>query len=382
MSLALGLSVSRDEGDLKEDGPNPTVRLPLARLLQLVTILQRGRFPNAKRLAEACAVSRRTIYRDLGTLEAAGFAVVYRPDRQGYELTGESFLQPAQLDQEEALAIMLLGRLCPSDYPFGSLKPVCRGVDKVIQALPEELRGSISLCGELIMGTTELAMLDLPADRSLIYESIWHGLRRRRQMRLWYREDDAVCLLSSKVSLYRLVRLDSCWSVVGRSTRHREIHLFRIPWIQRVEVTDETYTIPPRFRLERWLSRTNPRGLSVRSYEIQLRFDARVAPMIQDRHTRKGEILLPGPRGELDLFLTVPLRDELIFWILGFGDLVEVIKPEELRQAVKLRAEQIARIHQDSTPVAEIPQGSDVTGMSSRAVIDSPWNQPEISEVG
>ncbi len=372
MSLALSLSLSHDGSALKEERRNPTLRLPLARLLQLVMILQRGRFPNAKRLAEACAVSRRTIYRDLGTLEAAGFGVVYRSDRQGYELTGESFLQPAQLDQEEALAILLLSRLCPADYPFGSLEPVCRGIDKVIQALPEELRGPISLCGELILGTTELAMLDLPADRRPIYESIWHALRQRRQMRLWYREDDADCLLSSKVSLYRLVRLDSCWSVVGRSTRHREIHLFRIPWIQRVEVTDETYTIPPRFRLERWLSRSNPQGHSDKSYEIQLRFDARVAPVVQDRHTRNGERLLPRPRGELDLFLTAPLRDELVLWILGFGESVEVIKPEELRQVVKLRAERIARIHQDSSSLTQITHGSDATVMSSCASTREP----------
>ena len=147
------------------------------------------------------------------------------------------------------------------------------------------------------MGTTELATPDLPADRRSIYGSIWHALRQRRQMRLWYREDDADCLLSSKVSLYRLVRLDSCWSVVGRSTRHREIHLFRIPWIQRVEVTERP--IPSRLGFD-WSAGYHGRireELSDRSYEIQLRFDARVAPMVQDRHTRKGEKLLPRPRG-------------------------------------------------------------------------------------
>ena len=48
-------------------------------------------------------------------LEAAGFAVgTHRPDRPRVnESTGESFLQPAQLDQEEALAMLLLSRLCP-----------------------------------------------------------------------------------------------------------------------------------------------------------------------------------------------------------------------------------------------------------------------------
>lgn len=264
----------RDENAYDEEGCSPALRLPLARLLQLVMILQAGRFPNAKRLAEACAVSERTIYRDLGTLEAAGFVVVYRPDRQGYQLAGESLLQPAQLDDQEALAILLLSRLCPVDHPFGSLKPLTRGVNKVIQALPEGIRGRVVLGGELILDTTDRASLDLPADRKPVYDAIWRALRLRRQMRLWYHEDDSDSLVTTKVGLYRLARIDACWSVVGRSTLHREIRLFRIPWIRRVELTEESYTIPPRFRLERWLSRSERDGSTERSREVQLRFSA------------------------------------------------------------------------------------------------------------
>jgi predicted DNA-binding transcriptional regulator YafY len=347
MSSAILIQESRDESAFDEEGGPPALRLPLARLLQLVMILQTGRFPNARRLAEACAVSRRTIYRDLGTLEAAGFVVVYRPDRQGYQLAGEGFLQPAQLDDQEAMAILLLSRLCPADHPFGSLKPLSRGVDKVIQALPEGIRGRVELGGELILNPTEGTAPDLPADRKAVYDAIWRALRLRRQMRLWYHESDSDSLVTTKVSLYRLARIDAFWSVVGRSTFHCEIRLFRIPWIQRVEVTDETYTIPPRFRLERWLSRSNQKSNPEKSYEVQLRFNARIAPVVQDRHGWTGQRLSLLSSGELDLFLNVPIRDEFVLWILGFGEQVEVLKPAELRQAVKLQAEGIARIHRD-----------------------------------
>ena len=81
------------------------LRLPLARLLQLLTVLQAERFPNVRRLAEACGVSRRTIYRDLTTLETAGLSIVYHPDRQGYRIGRECLLQPSQLDDREALAL-------------------------------------------------------------------------------------------------------------------------------------------------------------------------------------------------------------------------------------------------------------------------------------
>ncbi len=347
MSSVTLMTESCERAAPEEEGRRPALSLPLVRLLQLVMILQNGRFPNARRLAEVCAVSRRTIYRDLATLEAAGIPVVYRADRQGYQLAGQGFLQPAPLDDQEALAILLLSRWCPSDHPFSSLRPVQSGVNKVIQALPEGLRDRVTIGGELITSASDPAPLDRPPERRPIYETIWQALRQRRQMRLWYREDDADSLLTTKVSLYQLTRIDSCWCLVGRSTVHREVRLFRIPWIQRVEVTDESYVIPPRFRLDRWLSQAGRERHCDTPREVQLRFNARIAPVLEDRQGRVGQKLRRLSSGELDLFLTVALREDLVLWILGFGEHVEVLQPAELRETVRLRAERIARIHED-----------------------------------
>jgi predicted DNA-binding transcriptional regulator YafY len=325
----------------EEDRRRASLRLPLVRLLQLVRILQCRRFPNAQRLAELCAVSRRTIYRDLALLESAGITVVYHPDRQGYELVGPGILQPPPLDEPEALALLVQSRLYPAEEPFGLLSLACTGLDKVLQSLPDESRHRLLLGGELIAG--DPTPWNLPADRRAVYEAIWSAVRQRRQMRLWYCEDTPGCVLTTKVSLYRLVPIAGCWSVVGRSTLHREVRLFRIPWIQRVDLTDEPYTIPPRFRLERWLARTNRQ----RACAVHLRFRPQLAPLVHDAPARNGQVARRLASGELDVYLNVPLADEIIRWILGFGEHVQVLEPAALRRAVRDQAEQIARIHAD-----------------------------------
>jgi proteasome accessory factor B len=290
-----------------------------------------------------CAVSRRTIYRDLALLEAAGITVVYHPDRQGYELVGQGVLQPTPLDEPEALALLVQSRLYPADEPFGLLSLARTGLDKVIQALPDELRRRLLLGGDLIAG--DPTPWNLPPDRRVVYEAIWSALRQRRQMRLWYRENSPGSVFTTKVSLYRLVHIGGCWSVVGRSTLHREVRLFPIPWIQRVDVTEEPYTIPPRFRLERWLARADDE----RSCEVHLRFTPQVAPRVLDSQPRFGQVVSRLASGELDVFLEVPLAEEMIRWILGFGEHVEVLAPAALRRVVRDKAEQIARIHADPT---------------------------------
>ena len=126
-------------------GPrSPALRLPLARLLQLLMILQSERFPNARRLAEACDVSRRTIYRDLAILEAAGIDVLYQPERQGYQLARNCWLQPTQLEDNEALALLVLSRMGCVQAPFGLLRHARSGLAKVVQSLPADLRSRIA----------------------------------------------------------------------------------------------------------------------------------------------------------------------------------------------------------------------------------------------
>jgi predicted DNA-binding transcriptional regulator YafY len=312
-------------------------------------ILQTGRFPNAQRLADECAVSRRTIYRDLATLDAAGIPVLYRPDRQGYQLARQGILQPAQLDDQEALAMVLLSRLRPAELGFGLLHHAQAGIDKVIQALPREIRCRVMLGSELI--DAESASLQLPGHRRRIYEAIWSALTQRRRIRLWYREDSDEQLVTTKFSLYRLARVTRCWCIVGRSTSHREIRLLRLPWIDRVEVTDEPYTIPPRFRLNRWLNRSSQSADGHTPGEVQVRFTSFAGPLVVDDDLRIDEASGRRAGSEAcDLFTADPVEDETVAWILSLGGQVKVLKPDQLRLAVRETALRIAQLHAEQGP--------------------------------
>jgi biotin operon repressor len=208
-----------DGSSVELEPRSPSLRLPLARLLQLLMILQSERFPNARRLADACAVSRRTIYRDLATLEAAGIAVLYQPQRQGYQLARDRWLQPTQLEDNEALALLIMSRLGGAGAPFGLLRHARSGLVKLVQALPAELRGRITMSSELIPDNA--AALELAPDRQSIHETVLTALSRRRRLSLWHREHELSRVRSTKLSLYRLARIRGQWSLVGYSSADR-----------------------------------------------------------------------------------------------------------------------------------------------------------------
>ena len=305
-------------------------------------ILQSERFPNARRLADACEVSRRTIYRDLATLEAAGIDVLYQPERQGYQLARNCWLQPTQLEDNEALALMILSRMRCVQAPFGLLRHVRSGLAKVVQSLSGDLRGRIAISSELI--ADDSLALELAPDRQSIHETILRALSQRMRLALWHRDQECGPVLATKLGLYRLARIRSQWCLVGHSSAERQVRVFETAWIERLELTDEPYSIPPRFRLERFLEKSRP-GESVRRREVQLRFTPRVAPEVRETPRFPGQKLDTGLDGTVDLFLDVERVDELVPWLISFGDQVEVLQPDELRCAVGDWARRIACLY-------------------------------------
>jgi predicted DNA-binding transcriptional regulator YafY len=315
----------------------------LPRLLELIMAIQSNRFPNARVLAEKCEVSRRTIYRDLDTLAAAGIPVRYRPDRQGYQLARTCAYQLPTLDEKEVLALLILVRQWKGGAGLDLLRHAHDGAVKLVQALPPDVRNRVLTRAEPVPHETNFS--SLPRDRKLVYDAILDALAQRFQIRIWCRDAAAEMQETTKLSLYRLVLARGIWYVVGRSTLHRQVRVFRIPWIDRVTSTSDPYTIPPRFNLERFVGLAWSMERGKDRHEVWLRFSAQLAPEIREVVWHRSQRLAELPDRRVDLHLVIDGLDEIVGWVLGFGDQVEVLAPHELRERVVAIAARVAHRH-------------------------------------
>jgi predicted DNA-binding transcriptional regulator YafY len=341
----MSVSPPRSEPDERRRSPasdSASGNGQLSRLLQLVVALQTDSFPNAGELARLCEVSRRTIYRDIEILSSAGFLVNYRADRQGYELARSCPIPPPSLDEREALALLVLARQWTGGDGLGLLRVAREAAAKVVQGLPAEVRNRVIYRAEVI--PFQPGADDEDADRRVIHDAILDGLARRRQLRLWYRDADGRTVESTKFSLYCLARRRGIWCLIGRSSLHRGVRAIRVPRIQRVVITDDAASIPPRFSLERFLGQAWAVERGSDRHQVHLSFSARVAPEVRETVWHPGRRFEPRGDGRLDLHLAVDGLDEIVGWVLGFGAQVEVVSPPELRARVRDEALRVARL--------------------------------------
>ena len=316
----------------------------LARLFKMVLLLQTERFPNARELSERCEVSRRTIYRDLELLAAAGIPVRYRQDREGYQLARGFFLPPTGVDETEALALLVLARQGNSGDGLGLLRHAWGGALKVVQGLPAEVRERVLATLEPFEPAT-VATKAAAEGRHDVHDAVLAALSQLRQVRIWFRNSQTLVEECTKFSIYRLLLHDRHWFMVGRSTAHRRVEVIGVPWVTKVVLTDDPYVVPPRFRLDRYLGQAWGVSRGRVRYRVTLRFSAQAAPELSDTVWHPSQQRSNLADGRVELQFSVDGLDEIARWVFGFGDQVEVLSPLALREALFRLSIQTARRH-------------------------------------
>jgi len=299
-------------------------------------MLQVGRGYNAEALAQACEVSRRTIFRDLDALRQSGVPLRYDERLQRYHIPETYFLPPTNFTPQEALALIVLCEDLGGHEELPFFGPAHSAALKLASALPARLRERVRTTGHAV--TVRLPPTNpLDAQRP-VYEQLLEAISERRSVRIRYRgptEDE----ISTRLHPYHLLFSRRSWYAIGRSSLHRATRTFNVGRIRRLEILDDPYEIPRGFSLDRYLRNAwhlIPEPGPDR--EVVVRFTKLVAQNVAEVRWHKTQRLHFHDDGTLDFHVTVSGLHEISWWILGYGDQAEVLQPPELRRVIARHA--------------------------------------------
>jgi len=293
-------------------------------------------------LARACGVSRRTIFRDLETLRQSGLPLSYDEQYQRYRVPGTYYLPPTNFTPEEALSLIVLCHELGNRSGLPFFAPARSAVVKLESSLPARLR-------EQLRGVADAVKIQPPPSNPLakhrpIYEQLLDAAARRRSVRILYDSLTEWRQIRTRLNPYRLLFSRRSWYVIGRSSMHRSTRTFNVGRVLEVEPLDTPFRVPRGFSIERYLR--NAWHLIPepgRDWEVVVRFSKMVARNVAEVAWHKTQRTEFRPDGTLDFHVTVSGLNEISWWILGYGDQAEVLKPAKLRRLVAERAARTAR---------------------------------------
>jgi len=291
-------------------------------------------------LAVLCAVTTRTIRRDLQALEEAGFPLY--DDKSGddgrtrWRINGQAFKGlAAGLTLSELSALYFSRTLLESLSGTPFRDEVESAFEKLATALTPHMRQFLDQLPRVIATKHDPARRrpggEDPREPQIIARALEATLHLRQTSIVYYSKssDREKTYL---VHPYRLAYAQGALYLLAYVPEYGEVRTFAVERIHELSLLDERFT-----PIEDLPNDAFPHSLGVHSgppERVEIEFQPAIADYIRAREWHKSQGLHDAKGGGLLMTLDVCLDRALSSWILSFGPFARVVSPERLARDI------------------------------------------------
>jgi proteasome accessory factor B len=278
-------------------------------------------------LSKICGVDRRTIYRDLQTIQKKGIPIWQSNGRFGIER--KQYMTSLRLNLNEAFAILWAIRVL--NHHADQTSPHVRALSqKISDAFPPELAQQI----ETIYAASQ------PSDKSertaSVIENLTRGWADSLKVMIWYNSQSQRKALRRVIAPYVLdTTAQGRLFVIGVDDHSREVRIYAVSRITRAEVlADDPFRRPQHFDLSMYIDAANEMHEKTYEETVVLRFRPEVATSVNEHKWRNGQKFLNPEDGSAIFVAEVTDWHEMEQWVRSWGAQVEVLAPAEFRRTI------------------------------------------------
>jgi predicted DNA-binding transcriptional regulator YafY len=288
-------------------------------------------------LAAQCAVTTRTIRRDLQALEEAGFPLyddrTHDDGRTRWKVNGQAFKGlAAGLTVSELCALYFSRTLLESLSGTPFRDDVESAFEKLATVLTPHMRQFLDQLPRVIATKADpMRRKDDPRQQQLIARALEATLHLR-QAHLTYYSKSSDRTKTYLIHPYRLAYAQGGLYLLASVPEYGEVRTFAIERVQDVSLLEERFT-----PIEELPNDAFPHSLGVHSgppEPVEIEFQAAVADYVRAREWHPSQRIRDGESGSVLMTLNVCRDRALQSWILSFGPFARVIAPDTLAREI------------------------------------------------
>ena len=336
------------------------------RLLAIVLELQGRRHRRAEDLAHTFETSVRTIYRDIRALGQAGVPLIATPGR-GYALIEGYFLPPLSFTTDEAAMLLLGSEAMERRFDTQYRAAAQSAGRKIAGVLPAPVQDEVQRLRERIYVNIEggglrpevaenLQRLRQAIERSVTVRFVYHtrhpsstvtaGTPSHARGADAHDADDADSTHERQTSRprdadpYALAYLRNAWYLTAYCHLRHDVRRFRLDRMEEVTPLARTFERPA----DSYVGRRDL--LTADSFDLRVWFAAEVARWVRETPSFFAVAEEQTPDGALLVTLRVRQVDEVLPWLLSWGQHMRVLAPDAARQRIAEESAQMAHQHE------------------------------------
>lgn len=311
---------------------------PLIRQWNLLKALQAHRFGiGANELAERLECTKRTVQRDLGVLQQAGFPISHEDRNFGKRFwkLAPHFIESDELmlSVTEMLSLFLsrqvLSPLTGTQFGDG----LATALDKIKALLPKRALNYFDDLDENLLVKT-VAHHDYSGQDKQI-QIINQAMSDSRVLRIRYRSASKKRTLDARFHPYGLVFFGMNLYCIGHLEEYDEVRTLKVVRFEGVEMTDETFEKPDTFSLAAYTQGTFGVFGPGKFQTIRVRFTGWAATNVREQKWHPSQKITKDTASRLVATFELSSTTEFKRWLLGYGRHAVVLSPKTLADEIK-----------------------------------------------
>jgi len=297
----------------------------------------RGSGVTIDELATLCAVTTRTIRRDLQALEEAGFPLYddksHDDGRTRWKVNGQAFKGlAAGLTVSELCALYFSRTLLESLSGTPFRDEVESAFEKLASVLTPHMRQFLDQLPRVIATKADpTRRKDDPRQQQIIARALDATLHLR-QAQLTYHSKSSDRTKTYLIHPYRLAYAQGGLYLLAYVPEYSEVRTFAVERVQELSLLEERFTA-----IEELPNEAFPHSLGVHSgppEPVEIEFQPAVVDYVRAREWHPSQQLRSTETGEVVMSLNVCLDRALRSWILSFGPFARVVAPASLAREI------------------------------------------------
>lgn len=335
----------------------------VSKILRAIDLLARPQGVSNKELASHLGLSIRSVFRLLATLSDFGFPIT--DERTGYGSETRHYLHESYTQKLPNIRLPQIN-LSPREYLF-----LCfllardsifadSEVERDLSSLKTKLTILLPAPSPVVPSGRPCSPQQLAArftsspngyksyaGHDAVLDTVLDGLEQLRAMHITYYSPSHKTTKSYTVHPLKLFEHRGGIYLFVRLPKHDIIRILAVDRIKTAKLLDAAFAYPRDFDAEALLA--NAFDLTLDDpISASIRFSAREAPYVSERHWSVDQRIEEHPDGSCTLTLSTSGTRDLLRWLLSFGSGAEILSPPELRDALYAEAIKLANLYSGS----------------------------------
>lgn len=293
------------------------------RLTAIITYMQGRNYTTAAVIAERYSISIRTVYRDLRALDESGVPIGFEPAK-GYFITAGYFLPPVMFNEEEALAMISVGKMLATGREISIQRRFTSALEKIKSVLPVAYKENISLLEDKIRTISVPDCIAGQPNHFLITAE--KAIVRSHCLKITYKalSQEYSQRLISPLGIY--YHFES-WYLLAYCNLRKAMRDFRFDRIVSMTESEQTFIPPAQFSLPEYLEkrRQDEPKIAIEAVMSKADFDSIAGMKYINAHVKSIE-----KDGSVLVSFLVGNPEPFTKWLLFYCDSSRIVAPDAM----------------------------------------------------